>query len=70
MIFIKIVIKNKFPKATCNHPPFNNCNSIDSKLSHFLPHHRLLLIPKTLAWLGDFLTYANWNNSICKWPSL
>ncbi len=31
MIFTKILIKNKFLKATCNHPPFSNCNSIDSK---------------------------------------
>jgi hypothetical protein len=33
MIFNKILIKNKFPKATFNHPPFRNCNFIDSNVT-------------------------------------
>jgi hypothetical protein len=59
MIFIKIVIKNKFPKATCNHPPFNNYNSIDSK--RHISFHTTTSFQFQKPWhhLGDFLTYGN-----------
>ncbi len=58
-IFIKILIKNKFPKATCNHPPFNNCNSIDSKC-HISFHTTISFqFQEPSNHLCDFLTYAN-----------
>jgi len=59
MIFTKILIKNKFLKATCNHPPFSNCNSIDSKCH--ISFHTSTSFQFQEPWhhVCDFLTYAN-----------
>ncbi len=59
MIFIKILIKSKFLKATRNHPPLNNCNSIDSKWQISLHTTSSFQFQKPWHHLGDFLTYAN-----------
>jgi hypothetical protein len=59
MIFTKILIKNKFPYATCNHPPSSNCNSIDSKCH--ISFHTSTSFQFQEPWhhLGDFSTYTN-----------
>jgi len=58
-IFTKILIKNKVLKATCNHPPFSNCNSIDSKCH--ISFHTSTSFQFQEPWhhVCDFLTYAN-----------
>ncbi len=59
MIFIKILIKDKFSKCTWNHPPFSNYNSIDSKCH--ISFHTSTPFQFQEPWhhLGDFLTHAN-----------
>ncbi len=59
MIFTKIFIKNKFPKATCNHPPFSNCNFVDSKCH--ISFHTSTSFKYQEPWhhVGDFLTHAS-----------
>jgi len=61
---------NKFPKATCNHPRFNNYNFMDSKCHISFPHLHLLPIPRTLASFRWLFNPCKWNKSICKGPSL
>ncbi len=59
MIFNKILIKNKFSKRTCNHPPFSNYNFIDLKCH--ISFHTSTSFQFQEPWyhLGDFLTHAN-----------
>jgi hypothetical protein len=65
MIFTKIFIKNKFPKATCNHPPFNNGNFIHSKCH--ISFHTSTFPPCALVvnYLINFCIYLwDWKNHL------
>ncbi len=59
MIFTKILIKNKFPKATFNHPPFKNCNFIDSKCHISFHTSASFQFQEPRHHLGHFLPHAN-----------
>ncbi len=58
-IYCRSSSKTKFFKATCNHPPFNNSNSIDSKCHIFFHTSTSFQFQEPWHHLGDFLTYSN-----------